>query len=97
MDCSTCSEIVNAEFYLGFISGLYHPMHTLRPGDNSPRDAPWRQFTTGAPAALTQPSIASNIARPLAALQGLESATLGPCHLPFICFGTCLEFWPRNG
>jgi 8-amino-7-oxononanoate synthase len=60
--------------------GLYHPMHTLRP---------WRQFTTGAPATLTQPSIASHIAKPLAALQCLKSATLGPStfHLFWDLFG----------
>lgn len=60
--------------------GLYHPMHTLRP---------WRQFTTGTPAAITQPSIASNVAKQLAALQGLESATIGPStfHLFWDLFG----------
>lgn len=60
--------------------GLYHPMHTLRP---------WRQFTTGTPAALTRPSIASNVVNQLAALQGMESAAIGPStfHLFWDLFG----------
>jgi 8-amino-7-oxononanoate synthase len=60
--------------------GLYHPMHSLRP---------WKQFTTGTPAALSQPPITSNVEKQLAALQGLQRATLGPStfHLFWDLFG----------
>ena len=62
--------------YLGFL----HASRELRP---------WTQFTTGAPAALTVPEAAGRVARELAALQGLERATLAPStlHLVWDLFG----------
>ncbi len=64
--------------------GLYHPMQSLRP---------WKQFTTGTPAALAQPPIASNVEKQLAALQGLQRATLGPStfHLFWDLFGILVQ------
>ena len=55
-------------------------MQTLRP---------WQQFTTGAPAALTQPPVALNVAKQLAALQGCQNAILGSStfHLFWDLFG----------
>lgn len=62
--------------YLGF----YHPTQSLRP---------WKKFTTGTPAALAQPPAALNVAKQLAALQGLQRTTLGPStfHLFWDLFG----------
>jgi 8-amino-7-oxononanoate synthase len=56
------------EFTSALYLGLRHSSASLRP---------WSQLTTGAPAALIEPDIAVDAARKLAALQGLESATLG--------------------
>lgn len=60
--------------------GLYHPIQSLRP---------WKRFTTGTPAALAQPPIASYVEKQLAELQGLQRTTLGPStfHLFWDLFG----------
>jgi 8-amino-7-oxononanoate synthase len=61
---------------LDFTSALYlgmrHPSGTLRP---------WRQFTTGVPAALASPALAHTTAQALASLQGCEAATFAPSTL----------------
>lgn len=50
---------------------------------------PWRQLTTGRPAALVRPHRAAQVSQVLAALQGCESATLAPStlHLFWDLFG----------
>lgn len=61
---------------LDFTSALYlgfgHPSTALRP---------WARLTTGAPAALAQPDGSAGVQRALAALLGLERATLAPSTL----------------
>ena len=61
---------------LDFSSALYlgirHESRALRP---------WRQLTTGVPAALREPDGAATVARRLAALQGCEEAALAPSTL----------------
>jgi 8-amino-7-oxononanoate synthase len=56
------------EFTSALYLGLRHSSAVLRP---------WNELTTGVPAALMEPQMANDAARRLAALQGLESATLG--------------------
>jgi len=60
--------------------GLYHPLESLRP---------WKQYTLGTPAALSQSPIALTVAKKLAELQGLQRATLGSStfHLFWDLFG----------
>ena len=60
------------DFTSSLYLGLQHPSGSLRP---------WRQFTTGAPAALIEPEEAKQIARDLAALMGCEAASLGTSTL----------------
>src|SRR5215213_1360983 len=75
---------------LDFTSALYlgmrHPSGTLRP---------WRQFTTGVPAALASPALARTTAQALSTLQGCEAATFAPSTLHLfwdlfrvLCVGT---------
>lgn len=61
--------------------GLYHPMSSLRP---------WKQFTMGAPAALTQPPVALKVEKQLAELQGFQRTVLGTStfHLFWDLFGS---------
>ena len=65
-----------SSLYLGF----WHASANLRP---------WRQLTTGAPAALVEPGIARRVAEKLAALQGCQRATLAKStlHLFWDLFG----------
>lgn len=73
---------------LDFTSALYldlqHPSGSLRP---------WRQLTTGAPAALVEPAEAHQISDALAGLQGCEAATLATStlHLTWDLFGLLTE------
>ena len=60
------------DFTSALYLGLQHPSGSLRP---------WRQFTTGAPAALVEPAEAREIGRSLAELQGCEAATLATSTL----------------
>lgn len=60
------------DFTSALYLGLRHPSASLRP---------WTHFTSGVPAALRPPPGAPEVARRLAALQGCESATLGPSTL----------------
>lgn len=68
------------DFTSALYLGLYHPMQSLRP---------WKQFTTGAPAALKNPPVALKVAKQLATLQGFQRTTLGPStfHLFWDLFG----------
>lgn len=68
------------DFTSALYLGLHHPMQSLRP---------WRQFTTGKPAVLGQPLIASIIEKQLATLQGFQRTILGPStfHLFWDLFG----------
>ena len=60
------------DFTSALYLGLQHDSRSL---------APWRQLTTGVPAALRAPPEANAVARRLAALQGCEQATLGASTL----------------
>src|SRR6266542_342110 len=68
------------EFTSALYLGLRHESWTLRS---------WPQLTTGIPAALDGPPGARQVAAQVAALQGCESATLGPStlHLFWDLFG----------
>ncbi len=72
------------DFTSALYLGLQHPSHSLRP---------WRQFTTGAPAALAEPAEARAIGQALARLTGCEAATLGTStlHLAWDLFGLLAE------
>jgi 8-amino-7-oxononanoate synthase len=69
---------------LDFTSALY-----LGLGHASASLRPWDQLTTGAPAALVEPSDANAVARRVAALQGCERGLLAPSalHLFWDLFG----------
>lgn len=68
------------DFTSSLYLGLHHPMQSLRP---------WQQFTTGKPAVLGQPQIASIVEKQLATLQGFQRAVLGSStfHLFWDLFG----------
>ena len=68
------------DFTSALYLGLQHPSRSLRS---------WRQFTTGAPAALVAPAEARQIAQALAGLMGCEAATLAAStlHLAWDLFG----------
>jgi 8-amino-7-oxononanoate synthase len=72
------------DFTSALYLGLQHPSRSLRP---------WRQLTTGAPAALTEPAEARAISQALAELQGCEAATLATStlHLAWDLFGLLAE------
>ena len=60
------------DFTSALYLGLQHPSRSLRS---------WSQLTTGAPAALVEPSEVREIGRSLAELQGCEAVTLAPSTL----------------
>jgi 8-amino-7-oxononanoate synthase len=60
------------DFTSSLYLGLRHETRSLQP---------WRQLTTGVPAALREPDGTTEVARRLAALQGCEQATLAPSTL----------------
>jgi 8-amino-7-oxononanoate synthase len=68
------------DFTSALYLGLRHPSKSLRP---------WRQFTTGAPAALVEPAAARQLGQALAGLVGSEAATLAnsTLHLAWDFFG----------
>ena len=72
------------DFTSALYLGLQHPSRSLRP---------WRQLTTGAPAALTESVEARAISRALAELQGCEAATLATStlHLAWDLFSLLAE------
>ena len=72
------------DFTSALYLGLQHASHSLRP---------WRQLTTGAPAALVEPPEAGQIGEHLARLMGCEAGTLGTStlHLAWDLFGLLSE------
>lgn len=71
-----------------FTSALYLGMH-----HGSRSLEPWKKFTTGLPAAFSEPRAAIRLAHSLAVLQGCERATLAPStlHLFWDLFGILSE------
>ena len=72
------------DFTSALYLGLQNPSRSLRP---------WRQLTTGAPAALIEPAEARAISQALAELQGCEAATLATStlHLAWDLFSLLAE------
>ncbi len=68
------------DFTSALYLGLRHPSCALRP---------WRSFSTGAPAALTETPLARQVARELAGLLACEAALVAPStlHLAWDLFG----------
>lgn len=60
------------DFTSALYLGMHHPSRALKP---------WAQFSTGVPAALHTPALATRVAASLARLQGCQAALLAPSTL----------------
>jgi 8-amino-7-oxononanoate synthase len=76
--------VVQKDFTSALYLGMHHGSRSLEP---------WEKFTTGLPAAFSEPRVAVRLAHSLATLQGCERATLAPStlHLFWDLFGMLSE------